>query len=217
MKKYFLASTLLLGSFASPTFAEEPSGFYLSLGGGLYSIGDIEGDIAPDTFSFQTDSPINYSLAIGKEFGDWRLEFNYSASTVSSDEITVVPAGQNAVSAPINPDLEVDVKSYMLYGYKDFTNNTKFSTYLGAGLGISSLDVPEQIINVGGANLPVPAADEEVFTFGIKLGAEYEIAQNTSIYSEVGYLNLASFETSDDEDYDSNNVLTIGAGLRFSF
>ena len=41
-----------------------------------------------------------------------------------------MPGGQNAVSAPINPDLEVDVKSYMLYGYKDFTNNTKFSTNL---------------------------------------------------------------------------------------
>ena len=217
MKRYLLTSSLVIGSFATPLLADEPTGFYLSVGGGFHSISDVEGNIATDSFSFDTDSPFQYSLAIGKEFGDWRLEFNYSATTVSSDAITVIPAGQNAVSASISPDLEIDVKTYMLYGYKDFTNDTKFSAYLGAGLGISSFEVPAQNIAVAGANLPLPAAEEEVFTFGIKLGAEYEIAENTSIYSEIGYLNMASFEGSDDEDYDSNNALTLGAGLRFSF
>ena len=117
MKKYLLTSSLLIGSFATPLLADEPTGFYLSVGGGFHSISDIEGDIATDGFSFDTNSPFQYSLAIGKEFGDWRLEFNYSASTVSSDDITVIPAGQDPVSASITPDLEIDVKSYMLYGY----------------------------------------------------------------------------------------------------
>ena len=218
MKKYLLTSSLLIGSFATPLLADEPTDFYLSVGGGFQSISDIEGDIATDGFSFDTNSPFQYSLAIGKEFGDWRLEFNYSASTVSSDAITVIPAGQNAVSASITPDLEIDVKSYMLYGYKDFTNDTKLSAYLGAGLGISSFDVPAQNINVGGANVPLPAVDEQVFTFGVKGGVEYEIAENTSLYTEVGYLNISSFDSDDEqESYDSTNSFTIGAGLRFMF
>ena len=83
---------------------------------------------------------------------------------------------------------------------------------------MSSLDVPAQNILVGGANVPITAVDEQVFTIGVKGGVEYEIAENTSLYSEIGYLNLSSFESDDGlENYDSINAFTIGAGLRFSF
>ena len=96
MKKYLIASSLLVGCISSPLFAEESKGFYLSLGGGLNAVSEVEGDVGTDGFSFDTNSPFQYSLAIGKEFEDWRLEFNYSASTVSSDSFTVTPAGQNS-------------------------------------------------------------------------------------------------------------------------
>ena len=218
MKKYLIASSLLVGCISSPLFAEESKGFYLSVGGGLNAVSEVEGDVGADGFSFDTNSPFQYSFAIGKEFEDWRLEFNYSASTVSSDSFTVTPAGQNSQTAALEPELEVDVANYMLYGYKTFSNDTKFTTYIGAGLGMSSLDVPAQNIAVGGANVPLPAVDEQVFTIGVKGGVDYEIAENTSLYSEVGYLNLSSFESDDgQEEYDSINAFTIGAGLRFSF
>ena len=84
MRKYWVISTLLLGSLTSPIFAEESKGFYLSIGGGINSINELEGDLdGTGVVSFGTDSPFQYSLAIGKEFDDWRLEFNYSATTVS--------------------------------------------------------------------------------------------------------------------------------------
>tara|TARA_A100001388_G_scaffold118626_1_gene87704 strand:- start:648 stop:1301 length:654 start_codon:yes stop_codon:yes gene_type:complete len=217
MKRYLVASSLLLCSFTSPVFAEESTGFYLSFGGGLNSISDLEGDLGTDGFSFDTNSPFQYSLAIGKEFDDWRLEFNYSGSTVSMDSVTVTPAGQNSVSVDLVPEIEADVTSYMLYGLKNLTNDTKFTTYLGAGVGFTSLDLPAQNINVGGANVPLPAADEQVFSFGVKGGVEYEIAENTSLFSEIGYLNLSSFDGVDDESYDSLNSFTVGGGLRFNF
>ena len=140
MKKYLIASSLLLGSFTSPIFAEESKSFYLSIGGGINSISDIEADAAGTGISFDTNSPFQYSFAIGKEFDDWRLEFNYSSFTVASDSITVTVPGQNPATANIVPDREGDVSSYMLFGYKDFPSDTKFSPYLGAGLGFSNLD-----------------------------------------------------------------------------
>ena len=60
------------------------------------------------------------------------------ASTVSSDSTTVTVGG-NGVTADIAPDLELETKSFMLYGIKDIPSDTKFTPYLGAGLGFSSL------------------------------------------------------------------------------
>ena len=218
MNKYLIASSLLLGSFTSPIFAEESKSFYLSIGGGINSISDVEADVVgTGAVSFDTNSPFQYSFAIGKEFDDWRLEFNYSSFTVASDSITVTAPGQNPAIANIVPDREGDVSSYMLFGYKDFPSDTKFSPYLGAGLGFSNLDIAAQNIAVGGANLTVPVIEEQLFTFGLKGGVEYEIADTTNLYAEVAYLNFAEFSIADGEDFDSLNSVVVSAGLRFSF
>ena len=215
MRKYFVISTLLLGSLTSSIFAEESKSFYLSIGGGINSIKELEGDLdGTGVVSFGTDSPFQYSLAIGKEFDDWRLEFNYSATTVSRDSITVTAPGTNPVTSNINPDIEEDIKSYMLFGYKDFPSDKKFSTYLGAGLGFSTVEMAEANPIVGGANVPTPAIDEELFTFGFKGGVEYKVSDTTSLYAEVGYLNYAEFSTAAANT--NNNVNAAGgegAGL----
>ena len=83
----------------------------------------------------------------------------------------------------------------MLFGYKDFPSDKKFSTYLGAGLGFSTIEMAEANPIVGGANVPTPAIDEELFTFGLKGGVEYEVSNTTSLYAEVAYLNYAEFST----------------------
>ena len=209
MRGYFVISALLLGSLTSPIFAEESKSFYLSIGGGLNSINELEGDLdGTGIVSFGTDSPLQYSLAIGKEFNDWRLEFNYSSSTVSRDSITVTAPGQNPVTSKINPVIEEDIKSYMLFGYKDFPSDKKFSTYLGAGLGFSTVEMAEANPTVGGANVPTPAIDEELFTFGLKGGVEYEVSNTTFLYAEVAYLNYAEFSTAPANT--NNNVNAVG-------
>ena len=215
MKKYLLASTLLFGSFASPTFAEEPSGFYLSLGGGINFLGDIDSSVGVIEGTYDTDNPLQYSLAIGKEFDDWRLEFNYAGATISSDSVTVT-AGGNGVTAALSPDLEADVSSYMIYAYKDFPGDTKLTPYIGGGLGISTFEFPAQSVTAGGVTLQLQGTDEQLFTFGLKAGIDYEIVENTSLYSELGFVNLASFET-DGEEFDSINSFVVSAGLRFTF
>ena len=209
MKKFLVTSSLLLSSLTSPILAEESQSFYLSIGGGINSINELTGDLdGTGVVSFGTDNPFQYSLAIGKEFDDWRLEFNYSATTVSRDSITVTAPGTNPVTSNINPDIEEDIKSYMLFGYKDFPSNNKFSTYLGAGLGISTVEMPEANPIVGGANVPTPAIDEELFTFGLKGGVEYEVSNTTFLYAEVAYLNYAEFSTAPANT--NNNVNAVG-------
>ena len=220
MKKYLVASTLLLSSFTSPIFAEEPKSVYFSLGGGVNFISDFEVDaeILGENIngSFDTNSPFQWSLAIGKKFEDWRLEFNYSAFKTSSDSLTIT-AGGNGATVDLSPELEMDVSSYMIYAYKDFPSDSKFTPYIGGGIGYSQLDVPDQTVGVLGVNIELEGGEEQLFTFGLKGGVDYEIAENTSLYSEVGYVNLASFTTDAGEEYDSNNSFIVSAGLRFSF
>ena len=72
MKKIFVGSTLLLGSFISPSFAEESKDFYLSVAGGLAVPSDVNGDITIGGVvydaSADVDNPAFYSLGIGKYF-----------------------------------------------------------------------------------------------------------------------------------------------------
>ena len=49
------------------------------------------------------------------------------------------------------------------------------------------------------------------------VSGDYEIAENTSLYTELGYLNLASFDGDSGEEFDSINSFVVSAGLRFSF
>ena len=106
----------------------------------------------------------------------------------------------------------------MLYAYKDIPGDSKFTPYFGAGLGVSSLSQDADTYSIGGAgSINVSEASESVFTFGLKGGVGYEIAENTSLYSEASYMNVASFTTDAGEEYDSTNSFVISTGLRFSF
>ena len=216
MKKYLVASSILLSSFTSPIFAEESKSFYFSIGGGINFVGNLESSVGAINGEYDTNNPFQYSFAIGKEFEDWKLEFNYSGTTISSDELTVTAGGVGA-SAALTPDYEADVTSYMIYAYKVFPSATKFTPYIGGGLGFSSIDAPAQNIALAGVNFVTNDFDEQVFSFGLKGGVDYEIAENTSLYTELGYLNLGSFDTDAGEEFDSINAFVVSAGLRFSF
>ena len=179
-------------------------------------MGDIESSLGAINGEYGTNSPFQYSLAIGKEFEDWKLEFSYSGLTIASDELSVTAGGVGATAA-LNPDYEANVTNYMIYAYKVFPSDTKFTPYIGGGLGFSSIDAPAQNIALAGVNFVTNNFDEQVFSFGLKGGVDYEIAETTSLYTELGYLNLASFDTDAGEEFDSINSFVVSAGLRFSF
>jgi len=229
MKKLLIGTSFLLGSLIAPTFADEindffadeKTDFYLSVGGGIAFPSDIEGDFTSGgtkyDAKFSTDDPFIYSFALGKEFKDWRLEFNYSGSTLSSNSFTVTTGG-TGVTASLSPEFEVKAKSYMIYGYKDFkTSDSKTTPYFGVGLGTSNLSTENQTLSVSGTNVTLLSASESVFSYAVKGGIGYQIADNTTLYSEATYINYASFSTDANENYDSNNHFGITAGLRYSF
>ena len=224
MKKVLLGAPILLSSLVSPIVAEESNSVYFSVGGGVANPSDLEGDSTIEGTQYDAKFPTGktgmYSIGIGKEFNDKRLEFNYSAATVETDSITVTTGG-TGVTAAITPNLKSDVKSYMIYGFKDFESDSKLTPYAGVGLGWSTLSAANQTATLDGEPYDVKGSDNSVFSYGLKAGAAYEIADNTSLYSEGTYQNFAAFKVQEagfeTVNYDSSHYFAITAGLRFSF
>ena len=58
---------------------------------------------------------------------------------------------------------------------------------------------------------------ETVLSYAVKGGVGYEISDQATLFSELTYQNLASYESTGGVDYDSNNFVSVNAGVRFSF
>ena len=224
MKKVLIGASLLLSSFVSPVIAEESKSIYLSVGGGVAFPSDVEGDstISGTKYDakFPTDNAGVYSIGIGKEFNDMRLEFNYSAATVESDSFSVTSGG-TGVTASVTPALESEVKSYMFYGYKDFDNGSKLTPYAGVGVGWAAFSAKDQTVTIAGSDYLFEGGDESTLALGLKAGAAYEIADNTSLYSEGTYQRFSEYQVKEagyeTVNYDATHFFAITAGLRFSF
>ena len=223
MKVLFLGTSLLLGSFISPLQAEESKN-YLSLGGGIVHPKDPEGNstlggTAYD-FEFKIDNTSLFSIGVGRKFNEYRFEFNYSKATIESDTFSVTSGG-TGITASITPALESDVSSYMVFGYKDFPSDSKFTPYAGLGLGVGNFSAKNQTATVAGTAYQFEGGDETVFSFGLKGGVSYEIADNTSLFTEGLYQNFASYQVAEagyeTVNYDSNQFFAVYAGLKFSF
>mgnify|MGYP001200701184 CR=1 FL=1 len=220
MKKYLIGTSLIFGSLvAGPILAEE--NFYLSIGAGKafpsdaessYTVGSTVYDITEET-----DDPGILSIGFGKKFNnDFRVEFNLSKSTVSTDSFTVTSGG-SGVTGSITPALEYDVTTYMIYGLKDFPNDSKFTPYGGIGIGFASLDADDQIATIAGTAYSFTFEEESVLSYALKGGISYEIAENSSLFTELGYQHLNSYDSAGNVNYDSNSLVGLSAGIRFSF
>ena len=224
MKKYLISTSLILSSIVAPSFAEESKDFYLKIGGGISFPSDVKGNetVSGTLYNgtFNTKNTSLLSVGFGKEFNDYGLQFEYSKAQFKAEEISVTSGGVG-VTGSMTPDLKADVNSYMIYGLKEFNNDSKFTPYAGIGLGLASLSANDQTVTLAGTDVSVKGADKSVFSYALRGGAEYEIADNTSIYSEATYQNFASYKVEETGyttvNYDSTHHFAITAGLKFNF
>ena len=203
---------------------EESKDFYIKFGGGKGFSSDVTGDTTDSGTlykgSFETKNPGAISIGLGREFNDYRIHFEYTASTIESDKVTAESEGV-AVTASMTPNLKADTSSYMIYGLKEFNNDSKFTSYAGIGLGIGSFSLNAQTITLAGTDVSLKGSDEPVFSFALRGGTEYEMSENIFIYSEATYQNFAAFNSEEPGfatvNFDSNHLFAVTAGLKFNF
>ena len=224
MKRLLIATPLLLGSTIATAFAEENKAFYLSIGAGAAFPSDVEGKaplVGTKNLKFPTNTSGLYTLGIGYKIYDWRLEFNYSNTTVHADSVKITTAANAAVSPSSSvPNFKQKINSYMAYGYKDFSNDSKLTPYVGVGIGAASISTEDMKTSVVGA-VNTAGDEKSVFSYALKGGIDYEIVENTSLYTELTYQNFASYKAKESSlatvSYEANNHFAVTAGLKFSF
>jgi len=226
IKRFLIGTSLLLGSFMAPSsFAEESKDFYLSIGGGVASPSDTHTTYTLNGIDYKSILKLEnsgfYSFGIGKHFKDFRVELNFSKVTVKNDEIISSADGQTELIV-ISPPLETEYSSYMVYGYKDFPNDSKFTPYAGIGLGNASMSLKNQTVAENGITTEIIAAStEQLFSYAIKGGGFYELSENTSLYSEINYQIFGSLVNYDQNGTKSTthpyNHLKISTGIKFNF
>ncbi len=100
--------------------------------------------------------------------------------------------------------------------YYDFNKNGLIEPYVGAGIGLMSVDVEYSPSNVG-----IIDDDDTVFAYQLKAGATYNLNSNIDIYGEYAYRASEDIELSNDlfpGTLDVENTQHIfSLGVRYSF
>ena len=130
---------------------------------------DIAASLGGGEFEF--DTGFSGEIGIGYDFGKIRTELSYTAT--NTDLIQV----QN-----VGTDIGVDVSSWMISAAYDWRADKKWQPYLSAGVGSSTIEV-DLARTIG--SVAVVVDDDDISTFKVKAGVNYEASENIDIYGEL--------------------------------
>ena len=167
-RKSLLALSIASLSAITPLTAEEKNkGVYFvgSIGSGRMNDIEFSADLGGGIAGF--DAGFSGEIGVGYDFGSLRTEFSYNSTNTPLDGVT---------------DVDVDVKSFLLSAAYDWRSDKKWQPYIGAGVGSSTIDL-NLGATVGGTALT--AGDDNITTFKLKAGVNYEASENIDVYGEI--------------------------------
>ena len=180
--------------------------FYVSSGFGLLGDSFLTDACNGNCSSTFSDTPINGSwsgeIGVGYNFNEnFRGEISYSAS-VMRDNTTYSGGGYMGLDW-------VDNHSIFVSSYYDFSNNSKFTPYLGIGIGPSLIDT-DQVFGNSNKNTDI--------TFGYqgKFGVSYEAFDSTDLFLEGAYQSTKSFKLHN-QQIDPLGMFSTRLGVRYKF
>lgn len=149
----------LMASFASvESFASsKDKGFYGTIGAGSVSVEDI-------TYSgndYSVDDGFTLEAGLGYRFNpNFRTEVTYSGNSVEVQGSSLV---EDAVS-----------NSLLFNAYYDFANESKWTPYVGAGLGSTAIDTDASSDD-----------DDNTSIYQAKVGITYDAGEKTDVFAEI--------------------------------
>lgn len=160
-----------------------------------------------DTFDID-DKVLGGSVAIGVSTavkgGAVRAELEYNKNEDAEKTHTVSAMGVN-----FNGKLKVESQSLMLNGYYDIDTGTKFTPYVGAGIGYAKIKGSLSVLGIS------ESIDDNNFAWQIGAGASYALTNNVSVDAGYRYVDYGDF-TEDEVKLDTSaHELYIGARYTF--
>ena len=130
-------------------------------------------------------------------------------------------AGQNfASNGTLSGTGNVTTNSVMVSGYYDFKSKSRFTPYVGVGIGYTSVSFPTLIASasVGGTtqNATEAAGGGSAFGYQAKVGISYAVSKPADVFAEAIYQGNTAFSINEDS-YGALNAFSLRAGARYRF
>ena len=163
------ALTLLALTGAAMASAE---GNYYGIQLGMADTDDTEFETALGTIGTTFDSGLAYGVTFGRSMDNFRLEGELSRRDSDVDKHSLGGASLDGATG------EASVTSLMANVYYDFATSGRVKPYVGAGLGLASVDLS----NFGVAVVPdVLDADDDVFAYQAILGLGVDLSDKVML------------------------------------
>jgi opacity protein-like surface antigen len=208
MKKFgvVILGFLLLVVVAAPGSAKGP---YVGGQAGVVFLSDSDIQQGPTTFTGSFDAGYGLGLTGGYNFDMFRLEGELFYKTNSFDEVSAV-----GVSLPADGD--VSALGLMVNAIFDFKNQTRFTPFIGAGVGMAQISIKD--LTIGG--LAIADDDDAVFAYQGIAGVGFSVTKALTLDLTYKYTATADPSFTDaggfpfDAEYTSHNIML---GARFNF
>ena len=240
--KLAAALTVLSTPMISSVIAEEKQGFYTTLSTGIsYPKNDSENELLPvinslqlnlsgladefDPFKIENDSGLKLEGGIGYDFGKSRIEVTYdqSKSKMNSMDFSNLGVPPEFATIEINGGKRT-TKSIMVSGFYDFDTNSKFTPYIGGGLGVAFIDTDpwtfqgagESETQVSVAPFEFPSTEQQLFSWQLQAGVAYEINEQVDLTADLTYKDTSDFNIGI-MSVQPSALISVEAGLRYYF
>lgn len=186
-KSVFAATVMAVGLVAVAGAAQADAwsrdGMYATVKGGVTQAQD-------QSFGVEYDTGFTGGAAVGKKFGNYRAELEgiYEESDVDVSGL----------------DGKTEFYGAMANGYYDFANTTRFTPYVGAGIGYGK-------VRYSSDTAGVDSTSEDTLAYQGIAGVGYELNPCWTLTGEYRYVGTTKAA---DTRYQSHSAL---AGLRYTF
>ena len=202
ISKLILPVGILGSSLLTPCFAEDAKGVYVKPNVGYSNISDIKASALGVSVTTEVDSGMSYGLSVGYDFGnDIRTEIGYDKVTGDFNKVAGVAATG-----------DIDASTFSASVFKDFSTDSKFTPYVGVGLGTTDIDVGD--ITISGTTFTGSKSNTETLT--LTLGTNYEFNEGSNLFLEGNYRKVGDVTVSGVQ-YTDISTLGVNTGIKFSF
>jgi opacity protein-like surface antigen len=204
------------GSNEAPLY-EQATGWYIGLGLGAAWPSDTNIRTRNlDTRGFENvngdlefGGGFSGDLAVGYDFGAIRTELSYVYTSSSVNNVTF-----NNVE--FNSSGSINKNDIFASGYWDISTGSRWTPYLGGGIGYTNLSTPRIRISQDGETFRTGGVNKGLFGWQAKAGVSYGVNNNSDVYLEGTYSGASGFE-GDNIRYDSYNDFGAKLGFRYRF
>ncbi len=192
---------------------------------------------SPVSWETELDDGDGFGLVFGMNFELFRAEIEYSWTSNDVDShggVNAAGIALDGVDAGVlltgnvgdlgvttgelvgNGQGEVETSTFFVNGYYDFKNDTKWTPFLGAGIGYANIEIEYEPSNVG-----IIDDDDDVFAWQIMGGVSYAINEQFEVTGSIRYRETDDAEFNSEllgAEFDiETETLTYDLGIRYNF